>query len=92
MEVCRQGREIVTPEGFPHFTCAAAEALGFKVLCPGSHLWGPISEGLTTGLLSWASQVALVIKNPPVSAGNTRDASSISVSGRSPGGGHGSLL
>ena len=35
------------------------------------------------------SQVALVVKNPPASAGDIRDPGSISGSGRSPGGGHG---
>ena len=35
-----------------------------------------------------ASQVALVIKNPPTNAGVTRDMGSIHGSGRSPGGGH----
>ena len=33
------------------------------------------------------SQVALVVKNPPASAGGTRDAGSIPELGRSPGGG-----
>ena len=36
-----------------------------------------------------ASQVALVVKNPPASAG---DGSSIAGLGRSPGGGHGNPL
>ena len=35
-----------------------------------------------------ASQVALVLKNPPANAGDIRDAGSIPGSGRSPGGGH----
>ena len=35
------------------------------------------------------SQMMLVAKNLPVNAGNIRDASLISESGRSPGGGHG---
>ena len=35
--------------------------------------------------ISWASQVALVVKNPPASAGDVRDVSSIPGSGRSPG-------
>ena len=39
-----------------------------------------------------ASQVASVIKNPPTSAGEVRDASSTPGSGRSPRGGHGNLL
>ena len=41
---------------------------------------------------SWASQVALVVKNLPVTAGALRDVRSILESGRSPGGGHGNPL
>ena len=40
-------------------------------------------------LYSWASQVALVVKNPPA---NTGDSGSIPGSGRSPGGGNGNPL
>ena len=36
-----------------------------------------------------ASQVVLVVKNPPANAGNTGDTGSIPGLGRSPGGGHG---
>ena len=36
-----------------------------------------------------ASQVALVVKNPPANAGDIRDVGLIPGSGRSPGGGHG---
>ena len=39
-----------------------------------------------------ASQVALVVKNLPASAGEIRDVSSIPGSRRSPGGGDGNLL
>ena len=39
-----------------------------------------------------ASQVALMVENPPANAGDLRDAGSIPGSGRSPGGGHGSSL
>ena len=39
-----------------------------------------------------ASQVALVVKNPPVNAGDTRDMGSIPESGRSPEEGNGSTL
>ena len=39
-----------------------------------------------------ASEVALVIKNPPANAGGTRDTGSIPGSGRSPGGGLGNPL
>ena len=38
--------------------------------------------------VSWASQVALVVKNPPVNAGDTRDTGL----GRCPGGGQGNPL
>ena len=36
-----------------------------------------------------ASQVVLVVKNPPANAGDIREAGLIPWSGRSPGGGHG---
>ena len=37
----------------------------------------------------WASQVVVVVKNPPANAGNIRDVGSVSRLGRSPGGRHG---
>ena len=37
---------------------------------------------------TWASQVVLVVKNPPANAEDVRDVSSVPQSGRSPGGGH----
>ena len=40
----------------------------------------------------WASQVVLVIRNPPANAGDVCDVVSIPGSGRSPGGGHGNSL
>ena len=39
-----------------------------------------------------ASQVALVVKNPPANTEDMREAGSIPESGRSPGGGHGNPL
>ena len=39
-----------------------------------------------------ASQVALLVKNPPANAGDIRDVGSIPGSGRSPGGGPGNPL
>ena len=42
--------------------------------------------------IGWASQVVLVVKNPPASAGDIRDACSIPRLGRSPGVGHGNPL
>ena len=49
--------------------------------------------GITTNVCeSWASQVALVVKNPPANAGDRRDAGSIPGLGRSPGEGNGNPL
>ena len=47
---------------------------------------------ITSYILFGASQVALVVKNPPANAGDIRDVGSIPGSGRSPGGGHGNPL
>ena len=47
---------------------------------------------LVSGDICMASQVALVLKNPPANAGNKRDKGSILGSGRSPEGGHGNPL
>ena len=43
-------------------------------------------------ITTWASQMALVIKNPPVNAGDIRNAGSIPGLGRLPGGGQGNPL
>ena len=43
-------------------------------------------------LFIWASQVALVVKNPPANAGDVRDTGSIPGSGRSHGEGNGNPL
>ena len=43
-------------------------------------------------IITWASQVALVVKNPPTNAGDRRDTGSIPGLGRSPGGEHGKPL
>ena len=51
----------------------------FRMQMSTSFVWA--SENL------WVSQVALVVKNPPVNAGDRRDAGSIPGSWRSPGGG-----
>ena len=52
--------------------------------------WAVGGPGL--GHRQWASQVALVVKNPPVMAGDVRDEGSISGSERSPGAGNGNPL
>ena len=43
-------------------------------------------------LFIWASQVALVVKNPPANAGDVRDTGSTHGSGRSHGEGNGNPL
>ena len=43
-------------------------------------------------MLIWASQVVLVVKNPPANAGDICDAGLIPGWGISPGGGHGNPL
>ena len=43
-------------------------------------------------ICTWASQVALVVKNPPASAEDIRDVGLIPGLGRSPGGGHNNPL
>ena len=53
------------------------------------------SEGAKEKLVSnytGASQVALVVKNPPANAGDVRDVGSIPGWGRCPGGGNGNSL
>ena len=57
--------------------------------------WG--TEGPRPGISlasrsHWPSQVALVVKNLPVNAGDVRDVGSIPGSGRSPGVGNGNPL
>ena len=74
-----------------------------KILAPQTRI-EPTSPALQGGFLAsgppekflfiiahsspWASQVALVVKSPPASAEDVRDAGSIPGSGRSPGGGN----
>ena len=52
------------------------------------HDWSDLAAEAAAG----ASQVALVVKNPPANAGDRRDTGSVPGSGRSPGGGHGNPL
>ena len=61
--------------------------------------WHAAVHGVTKSSRDWAteqhqraSQVALVVKNPPASAGDIRDLGSILVLERFPGGGRGNPL
>ena len=56
--------------------------LCFYLVILGSYIWVLPKQAR-------ASQVVLVVKNPPTNAGDIRDLSSVLGSGRSPGGGHG---
>ena len=51
-----------------------------------------VEENESNNLRNRASQVALVVKNPPAHAGDIRDEGSIPRSGGSLGGGHGNSL
>ena len=97
---CPMCKRRWAPQNHPgmHWT----ERNGIFLLVQVSELWGGLlqnSELLDKGpwdsvpisKLIWASQVALVGKNPPATWG-VRDAGSIPGSGRSLGGGHGNPL
>ena len=70
----------------------------FRHLCrnsvEGKVDWALISLGFLEyrSMTGGASQVALMVKNPPANAGDGRDTGSIPGSGRSPGGRHGNPL
>ena len=75
------------PRHFSSIQDISDSALGSKATWWGILLW---EDGLIlTGIRRWASQGALVVKNPPANAG---DVGLIPASGRSPGGGHGKPL
>ena len=76
--VGRTWRGVLTPVYFE--PCNFPSIITPKVLCSGIE-WHILAIG--------ASQVALVVKNPPANAGDKRDASSNPGSGRSPGEGTG---
>ena len=60
---------------------------------PGSSLHGILQVRTQEQVaISWASQVALALRNPPANAGDIRDAGSIPGLGGSLGGGHGNPL
>ena len=59
---------------------------------PAPPHWQPEVQSLSLSLLLGASQVVLVVKNPPANAGDARNIGSISGSGRSPGEGSGNSL
>ena len=81
-------------------TSAGSQAF-FSLSVALIHTWRPkVADGCYTLVywygsrysISWASQVTLVVKNPPANAGDIRDLSSIPGSGRSPGEGNDNTL
>ena len=66
--------------------CSLQMCSGLWTLSDNAHQASPSSYSVVP---LWASQVVLVVKNLPASAGDTGDASSIPGLGGSPGGGHG---
>ena len=53
---------------------------------------GSPQTGLMDDVIGRASQVMLVVENPPANAGDIRDMGSVPGWGRSPGGGHGNPI
>ena len=67
----------------PSCSCHFSNFFSLKCLiCQCFIVWGRVSWNL------WASQMVLVVKNPPANAGDTGGTGSISGLGRSPGGGN----
>ena len=64
--------------------------MGVRVGSPD--LKGAVFKFDSFSICERASQVALMVKNPPTNAGNVRDAGSIPGSGRSSGGGRNNPL
>ena len=76
------------PEDLPGPGIEPRKPLAFQAASLPFELQG--SPGTAVNLFSlWASQVGLVIKNPPANAGDIIDAGSVPGSGRSPGEGNG---
>ena len=85
--VAMSSRESSQPRDRTYLSCTSCIAGGFVTAEPltGEACIPPVC-------IKWASQVVLVVKNPPANTGDLRNLDSISGSGRSPGGGHGSPL
>ena len=77
-----------------HFGSASSFFLELFLHSPPVAYWAlPLAHNKCEVLLfPWASQLALVVKNPPANAEDTRDTGSILELGRCPGGGQGDSL
>ena len=84
-----------TPEFLPGESQGRESLVGCRLWgCRVGHDWSDLAAAAAVPSLG-ASQVVLVVKNPPANAGDIRDAGSISGLGRSPGGeqgNHSSIL
>ena len=102
LSVCFQTSSICPPNTEPLTHIQTRIPQGYSEQYPWGLFLCPrkAAENMSSGLsLPWfepqypylrASQVALVVKNPPANAGDIKDAGSTPGSGRSPGGGQGS--
>ena len=82
-EKCLQSSEHVPRDG----ACMRVSRIGFSPQLITALRHRLISNSLMGSALLGASQVVLVVKNPPASAGGVTHVGSIPGSGRSPGGG-----
>ena len=71
----------------PHSNCSQFAAVPTTLCCHHTEAKFQLLD-----IFSWASQVALVVKNPTPSAGDIRDTGLIPGLGRSPGEGNGNPL
>ena len=82
---CYQGSSLHLQKSFKHIYANICKHI--FLFCTNGNI---LNICPTTWL--WASQVVLLVKNPPANAGDITDAHSIPGSGRSTGGGHDNLL
>ena len=83
-----------------YFACSPCSVIIVHSLRPGPSPRALLSMNMISDTIvdhyiqypQWASQVALVVKNPPANVGDMRDAGLIPGLGRSPGGEHGTPL
>ena len=83
----------LNPDGQQRESRGNAEKPASRLTSGGRGVWPARIPTLSRSVaLSWASQVALVVKNPLADAGDVRDLGLTPGSGRPPGGGHGNPL
>ena len=86
------GPRSLLPLQVPSQSCTELGQVSWEAVKQGGSPMLPLGPPFTPNLQAPVRRPRLLLKNPPVSAGDTRDAHSIPGSGRSPGGGSGSPL